>query len=343
VPGRIAAVCFLALVAATGRASAEPPCIPLARVSGDPVLVATVTRVLYERGLSSSGTSACGTVSAEVVPRDERVWIRLTDADGRTVERVADDGEGAATTIESWTRQDVVDPLLAVRATAPVVNVSAVRPRRPAARSTQVVAPAGPPGWELSALGVAAVSDDGALWSGARAQFSARVAVLSIGGRVGVALDTGAAGVTSAGCVRRGTGDFAYRDAEAGCDTSRVALDLVLVGEVPFSLGRLALTPGLRTGAADPVGLARIRRRRRAAGRRERAPPEAHLGVSLPLARAWSMRFDMTGSACPTARRWLGATDAPSDPEYVPSLAGTPAAQGSIGIGLAYAPPGAGS
>jgi hypothetical protein len=256
---RIAAVVLVALVAVARPASADPPCIPLAQVSGDPALVATVTRVLYERGLSSSGSSACGTVSAEVAPRDERVWIRLTDADGRTVERVADDGEGAATTIESWTRQDVVDPLLAARETMSAVTPPPAGARRPAVQSTGVVSPSSRAGWELSALGVAALSDDGALWSGVRAQFSARVAMLSLGGRVGVALDTGAVGVTGAGCARQGTGDFAYRDAEPGCDTSRVAPH-----DAPVA-GRTR-----RAVRAAPPALARRRPSRRGSRRRLR-------------------------------------------------------------------------
>lgn len=342
VPRRLATAVLVAFVAAAGPASAEPACIPLAQVSGDPALVAAVTRALYERGLSSSGTSACGIVSAEVAPRDERVWIRLTDADGRTVERVADDGEGAATTIESWTRQDVVDPLLAVRETTPVVTPSPARARRPAVRSTEVVSPRAPAGWELSALGVAAFSDDGALWSGARAQFSARVAMLSVGGRVGFALDTGAVGVTAAGCTKQGTGDFAYRDAAPGCDTSRVALDLVLVAAVPFALGRLALAPGLGVGQRTlwaSRGFGDVDERQDDASE---LLLEAHVAASLPLGRAWALRFDLTGSASPTARTRLGATDARTDPEFVPPLAGTPVAQGSFGIGLVYAPSGDG-
>jgi hypothetical protein len=265
------------------------------------------------------------------------VRVRITDADGRSVERVADDGEGAATAIESWTRQDVADPLLAVREVARAEATTTTSPQL----EERVGRPSAP-AWELAALGVAAMSEDSAFWSGARVVASARVGWLSLGGRLGVSFDTGMTGDTRLACTKYGPGEFDYRD-RPGCETSRTLLDLLVSADVPFVLGSLRLSPGLGFGqrtawanrADEDVGDT-DERKDDANG----LLLEAHLGVMVAVARDWSLRLDLSGAIVPGAQTRLGATDEFGDPEYVPPLAGVPLVQGMLGVGLAWAPEG---
>src|SRR5688500_13087433 len=111
---------FLLLLAAAisagdEEAAAEPRCTAAARVSGAPALVGPVVHLLRERGVPVGGTSQCGAISAVLASEEERVRITIIDSDGRTIERVVDDVEGAATAVESWARGDLLDPLLAAR------------------------------------------------------------------------------------------------------------------------------------------------------------------------------------------------------------------------------------
>jgi hypothetical protein len=245
-------------------ASADEPCRPVARLSGDPAHTQAVLLALGERGVDAVGTSRCGVVAVRVEPAGSRLRLSLTDAGGRQLEREADDATVAATIIESWVRDDVSAPLLAPRPAPAMVPVLAVE------------APRGP-AFALGVAGRVGAGSDGSTWLGARAHACARAGWFCLGVVAHLGVDSGASG-------------------DAGeLDSERRELGLLLAVDRPFGLGpSWRLRPGLAAGLMsftstrdgdeeEPASLA----------------VEAHAALTWPLAGAWNLELDLALAALP--------------------------------------------
>jgi hypothetical protein len=299
---------------------AEPPCIPVVRVSGEPALAAPVIALLRRRGVAVDGTSKCGTLTAVLTGSDERTRITIVDPDGRTVQRVADDVKGAATAIESWARRDVSAPLLAAREAPPSSGQSPDR-EDPVPIETAAVVETRP--IEIAAAGEVGWSSDGAVWTGAHAQACVTVDVLCAGALVRYAGDT------------KSSGDSVLRG------TSRRALDMLLTADLPLRLGRsgrFALSPGAGAGMTWLHA-------RRDSGEREKVEIaglhlRARLGAGVRIAGAWSLQADVALGYAPfspaTLREVQFGGDDDEGPDDAPPLAGFPRAHGWFGLGLVY-------
>ncbi len=102
----------LVLLVLRARAEACPPAVVL---SGAPTAVADVGEVLVARGIEL-GASDCGAIEAHLEQRGDELVIDVVQPGGAIVQRVVGEAQTAATVIESFTRTDVGDPLLAIRA-----------------------------------------------------------------------------------------------------------------------------------------------------------------------------------------------------------------------------------
>lgn len=321
----LAAAALAAVALAHGEAAAET-CAPVARVSGDPELVEAVVALLRARGIAVDADRGCGELIAVLAADETRVRVAITDADGRKVERIASDAEGAATAIETWARPDLTDPLLAARpapARPPVHTALAIDveppPDGPPAETPAIVATVAPTRKiELFAAIEGGMSGDGALWRSLRAQGCVQIGPVCAGAMVRRVVDT------------RESGDAAELGSE------RSAIDILLVAEAPWTIDRFTAAPGVG------LGLSSLRAERRYLGADlEDEYDESgslHLRASLAgayrFAGSWSVRLDLALGASPWAPTRLGELD--GEPQDEPSLAGVPRIQSWLGLGIAY-------
>jgi len=313
---RIRAAVVAVLVLSAGTASAEGPCLRAAKVVGEPALRQSVideldareVPVAHEAPIAAGGR--CGKLEAEVADEGDRVRVTIHLDDGRRVERTAADAEGAATIIESWSRRDVSDPLLAVRVAAEGDAVGS-EPVDVGARGERAAARPGPARFELGAAVAGVVSGDGARWAGARGHACARVGAVCVGALLGYAKDT----------EQRG-------DSEA-LATERRAIDVLLAVELPIERGVLTVWPGIAVGESlvkirteadldNLVGIGLV----------------ARIGAGVRVASAWKLRADLAVEAAPSATTRI------IDPEGMdPDAAGAPRWLGWLGVGLSYGAP----
>ena len=300
-----------------GQAQADSPCKPSARVSGEPELVRSVVALLAKRGISASASGKCKPVAAVLASDNERTRVTITDPDGRIVERVADDVEGAATAIESWVRRDVSDPLLAARA-MPALPEPAPALLPATEQLTEPDKSFDTPRFELTAAALSGIGSDGSLWIGAQAQGCGRIGPLCIGVHIRVGTDTEEFGDS------------------AKIANERRSLDFMLYADAPWQRGRLTLSPGIAIGQSS-ISV-------------ERDLPDqnddedeyvstlhlgAHLRSSVRIAGAWSLRVDLAVSAFPFGDPIFG--DEPDEiADGEPMFAGIVRAQAWLGLGLVY-------
>lgn len=307
------------LAATAGRAAADPPCKPSAHLKGERAVVNAIEPMLRARGIevvtAASPESpafvagACRYVSAEVATGGSRIMVWVTDADGRRAQRLTEDAEAAVTVIESWARGDLVDPLLAARATLDVGSFdTASSPTVTSSGTTR-----SRPRYLVTAGSDLGVSGDGGVWASARAQGCGMIEGFCIGGALRYAIDLERSGDT------------------AELDTGRTALALALIGERPLRRGRFVVSPGLG------VGLVSVTATREQEGELEQASA-AYMRVtvagSVGLAHAWAIRADLAAELAPFARTRLGEADGVDR-----QLAASPKLQTWFGISLAYGGP----
>ena len=310
----MAAVVVAALAGSSGgRAVAGQRCTAVAQVSGAPVLVGPVVALLRERGVPVNGSSECGTISAVLASEEERVRVTIIDGDGRVVERLVDDAEGAATAVESWARGDLTDPLLAARQAPPRPAVDREAPRvieadasRPAARRVDV-----------GALAEAALSDDGALWTGVRGQACVELGAVCAGALLRYAVDVENGGLAEDKLSHRS------------------AIDFMLAAELPIALdrGRFAITPGIAAG----VSALRASRDEVCDECEDEAIAlllRGQVAGTARINRSWDLRLDLFTGWAPFAQEKLGETDMDVNDE--PWLAGAPTLVYGLGLGLVY-------
>jgi hypothetical protein len=318
--GAIIAVAMLAASLGGARAAAAGSrCTAVARVSGAPVLVGPVLALLRERGVPVEGASACGAISAVVASEDEHVRVTIIDGDGRMVERVVDDVEGAATAVESWARGDLTDPLLAAREAParPALDHEAPQPIE-----AEQAAPASLSGHrlDLAALVEMALSDDGALWAGLRAQACVGIGPVCAGAILRYAVDTENGGLAEDKL------------------SHRQAIDVLASAELPIQLdrGRFAVSPGLAVG----LGALRAQRTETCDECTDEAVAltlRGQVAASARLSRSWHARLDLSFGWAPFAEEEIGETD--MDPNDEPFLAGQPTRIYGAGLGLVYGGP----
>ena len=291
------------------NARGEPACLPVARVSGDPVLEHEVVKLLRERGLPVAGESPCGTVDVVLIADADRVRLTLRDGQEPPVDRVADDVEAAATVIESWARRDVSAPLLAARE-APAPPVQRADRERPPQVQAAAGAPAAP-GRRLDLAGAleASLSDDGGLWTGIHAQACLELGPLCLGALVRYAVDTEQSGDSK---------ELA---------TARWMVDMFLRAELPLRWGAFTLSPGLAAGQSA-VRADRDVFANSTEDQISGFQARADLDVRLALGRPWSLRLDLAVAYTPVTSGRLGHDGV--------TLAGMPETQLSLGVGLAY-------
>jgi hypothetical protein len=266
-------------------------------------LVDQVARGLEQRGVATGAGADPGAVRVTIAEEPGGIRVVLRDRDGRGTERLVASVDGAAALIESWTRPDLVDPLLAGRASPPA---SGARPLPPPEM------PAGTPRLRLgleSALGT-----DRSLWWGA-----------SLGGCLGLGrFCVGLLGRFAADGFGRGRGRARFRETEPAT-LARLAIEGLLSAE-------LELAPRLALGAGLGVGRLASDARRDDFGRQVSAVGlrgDGRIGVALPVSAQLLLDLELAVALAPTARR------SPSRAGYF-TVPGDPLAQIRLGLGARW-------
>jgi hypothetical protein len=220
----LAALCPLAHAAVA-------ECPPAALVEGPPATVGAVGEDLRQRGIATTPAGACPFVRAQLFPGADGIVVAIVDTSGRSSVRTAGNPRGAATIIESWTRTDIVEPLLTPHSAA---DAAALPPRADEASLSLAAASrpprSGPPFASLTSRAEASVATDGSLWFGVSMGVCLRIGPACAGALARVSHDSGVSGDSE---------DF---------DNSRLATDVQLGAELPLESGRLTFTPGVSLG-----------------------------------------------------------------------------------------------
>lgn len=245
-------VCLaLGFVAAIdGPADACPLAVSL---TGDSHAITIVGEVLRARGLDLD-VSECEAIRAHLDERGSSMVVHVTHPDGTTIERVVDDVATAATVIESFTRTDVGDPLLATRSVPPA-------PERSSSplEVEQVVPPRSPRGVRLSTAIETSFGSDRTRWMGMHFGACIMLGPICAGGRL-----------RGASVVRDRWDD----------DIHRRSSELLAGIDIPFGVGGWTFTPGFA------AGLGHIRTRVGDAGIESGGVrADVHATLSIPLWR----------------------------------------------------------
>jgi hypothetical protein len=224
------AISHLAVV--TGVAAAST-CDPAVEVLGDSSEVVAIVADLERRGIKTSPVVECPVVRARIERKVGGIGVAIVDADGRTSERTANGVAAAATLIESWTRTDVVAPLLAPRpepvpSAAPVPTTASPTTQVPIAVTSRPTVAT--PALSLTASAETSLATDGSIWFG-----------LS----VGVCLRIGPA---CAGALARVSNDLGFSGESQDSHTGRLATDVLIGAGLPIRRGRLTLMPEMAVG-----------------------------------------------------------------------------------------------
>jgi hypothetical protein len=222
---------------AAARGVAADPCAPTAVVTGEPEVVNAVEQRLSERGVATRASADCPFVRAEVAMLGSEVLTSIDDGDGRHSERVMASPQVAATLIESWTRFDLAGDLLGppepyddgagestsdLQPPAPASQVVFEDEVSPDAREPREI-------WLRLAPEATAGSNRSTLF-GARASLCGQVGKACVGALVRFGYDPGLTGNS------------------ATLQTTRTALDGLLIFDFPLEWSGVALVPGIGVG-----------------------------------------------------------------------------------------------
>ena len=227
------AISQLGLANRVARASG---CGPAAEVRGSEPEVVAIAAELERRGVTTVETAECPVVvRARIGRKVGGLSVAIVDLDGRASERTANGVAAAATLIESWTRTDVVAPLLAPRPESmPPVAGLAPKAASPAAQPPSAVtlkpSEALAPALSVTASGETSLATDGSIWFG-----------LS----VGVCLRIGP---TCAGAFARVSDDAGFSGGSQDSHTGRLATDVLIGAGLPMRRARLTFLPGMAIG-----------------------------------------------------------------------------------------------
>lgn len=276
-------VAVLAFLAHVARAE---PCPPAVALTGDDALVPAVRALLGARGITP-GTPRCPAVRATVERRGGVLVVGVDGPDGAPIERAVTELATAATVIESWTRTDVAEPLLAAR-TLPAAEGAA-------AQAVVVASPPAARGIQLFAAEETSVASDGTVWQGMQLEACIMLGPICAAARLHGGKVIGQPASWD-GFARNGA------EVYAGID-------------VPIALGRARVTPGFAAGYGTMFT------RHRSDGEKmgiELSGPraEVHVAFSLPLSAHLALDLVTTGALTQATAMETHGADAP-DPAVV--------------------------
>jgi hypothetical protein len=242
-------VALLVTLLAAAHAYADD-CAPQVTLDGDATLVARLGPELAARGIATSGN--CPARVARIERRDGMLVISISD-DARTVSEI----KTAAAVIESFVRDDVGSPLLAIR-------------MPPRARATEVAlapstpAPQLPRGWHFFGGFEASLASDHSRWMGMQLGACRMIGVLCAAVRLRGGTVTNDEGQWTT--TRRHTGEF-------------------LVGfDIPFRIRSYLLMPGVALGYGDLTT-----KTDEMSSRSNNFRGQAHVSLSVPLTRSLAL------------------------------------------------------
>jgi hypothetical protein len=194
-----------------------------------------------------------------------------------------------------------------------------VDPEAPHPIAVEEEAPVPLAGRRLDVAGLVemALSNDGALWAGLRAQACAEIGPVCAGALLRYAVDTENGGLAEDKL------------------SHRQAIDVLAAAELPIRLdrGRFAIAPGLALG----IGALRAQRTETCDECTDEAIAltlRGQVAASARLGRSWHARLDLSFGWAPFAEEEIGETD--MDPNDEPFLAGQPTRLYMAGLGLVY-------
>lgn len=282
------------LALAASEASADP-CPPAVDLSGDANLVESVGAELRKRGIATTGS--CDGRQA-IVSRDGDDVVVDIDSASRSVRGVGT----AAAVIESFVREEVSSPLLAARR-APVLSA----PERPDVLVV-VAERERPSGWHFTAIGEATIANDGSGWGGMAFGACRMIGPLCPGVRLRGSMVTG-----------DDPNDGMYRKAS----------DLLVGLDVPFTIGRFLVMPGVAGGIG---GMTTNNRAMDDGGSwypstSNNLRAQVHASVSVPLTRTLALDVMVAGTLGQQVAR---------EPGYMDAVPAEPFAFLRFGVGLRY-------
>jgi hypothetical protein len=287
--------------------SAAWACPPAAELAGDPTLVGLVNEILAKHGVAT-GPGECAPLRARLERRGIAiVVVRMGDP---TEERIVSDPATAATVIETWSRSDFEDPLLASHPLAALplrAEAPAALPRE--AATQDAVRRVAPRGIQIFAAVETSFADDRTSWAGAL---------------IGVCIQVGRVCVSARGRVATVVdGPGMWDEAE------RHTADVLFGGDVPFALGPTTFTFGIGAGMGS------VHTGSRATGMPEGSETfglraDAHLGWTLRLGHRISLDLS-------TAIDVAQVTDVEGTAR--PEVTSEPRLFGRFGAGLRFGAP----
>lgn len=277
----IAAVLVAGLMGTYAHAAEAPACADGVRIEGTKAVVSKLQRALAERGMPVEPD--CGAVLVLASAAGDDFHLRIATMDGTEVERVAPDANAAATTIESFARNDLLDPLIDRPAPPAPVEVEKKAPSETVAAvgTTDDDRP-----FALTFALVFGVGSEGSTWTGGEVHGCFELGAVCVGGRLQLAIDAGTTGHS------------------ATLDTTRVAFDVGGTVDLPLQLGSARLTPGLGLGLGttalfttfddseidDDTGGPQLR---------------GQLGLELPLTGKWHLHVRAAVDVSPFASKTI--------------------------------------
>lgn len=213
-------------------------CAPAVELSGDSMLVAEVQDILFHQGIAAA-IMDCPAVRGHLARLDDAIVLTVEDPHGHKSTREVANAEIAALVIETWARDDLLEPLLQTFRLVPASDKLEIKREvaevfEEIQQLPKVLAPDFEPEWgsgfSFGLLMTSAASNDGALWLGAVATGCVPLDAFCVGGLLRVSVDTELTGETR----RR--------------ETERDDVDVMATAEVPIRWSRVALVPGLGVG-----------------------------------------------------------------------------------------------
>ena len=279
----------VAMVALPRAARAEA-CPPSAALAGDPCLIAEVGDLLAARGISGQ-TGRCPAITAHLERRGSALAIEVVQLDGTTVERVVDETRTAATVIESFTRGDVGNPLLATRA----LPSSEPRDDQLATEPTIVAQTTRAAGRGVHVFGAfeTSLANDRTGWVGAHLGACIMLGPVCAAARARLANVVGGPGVWNGQVERR-------------------SVELLFGIDVPFAVGTWQLSPGFAAGLGQMHTLGATHEMRSETGGMR---ADVHATLSIPMTHHLALDVFAAADLTQQTSIELGPMVAPLPPE----------------------------